>query len=35
MERCTIADAAVNLNGLVSRVVDEGITVELERDNMI
>jgi antitoxin (DNA-binding transcriptional repressor) of toxin-antitoxin stability system len=35
MERCTIADAAVNFNGLVSRVVEEGITVELERDNHV
>ncbi len=35
MERCTIADAAVNFSGLVSRVVDEGITVELERDNHV
>jgi hypothetical protein len=35
MERCTIADAAVNFDGLVTRVVDEGITAELERDNHV
>jgi len=32
MERVTVADAATNLDGLVSRVVDEGITIELERN---
>ena len=35
IERCTIADAALNFDGLVSRVADEGIVVEIERDNHV